>query len=155
MTKGQQTGMRGVYLVASELTKPNFGLIVCTTSRNAQGADLLVADQECKRTFSVQVKTRQIKTNAPSAMYWLIGKKGQEIISETHVYVLVFIKGPSRKIPKEELEYYVVPSKVIAEKLRYDVNHGQKQGEWWYVTFDDVLPYKNIWDIFLGGGIVN
>ena len=147
MTK-QQTGMRGVFLVASELTKPNLNLIVCTTSRNAQGADLLVTDQACKRTFSVQVKSRQVNSNAPSGLYWLIGKKGQEVIAETHVYILVLIKGPSKKIPKEEIEYYVVPSKVIAEKLRHDVNHGPKQGEWWYVTLDDVQECKNIRNIF-------
>ena len=36
------TGMRGVYLVAAELSKRGF--IASPTSRGAQGADLLVTD---------------------------------------------------------------------------------------------------------------
>ena len=53
-TKGQMTGMLGTYLAAAELTKKGF--IVSITSRNAKGADLLVTDQSCKKTWSVQVK---------------------------------------------------------------------------------------------------
>jgi hypothetical protein len=46
-TTGQMTGMRGVYLVAAELTR--LGFIVSPTSRSARGADLLVTDQECQK----------------------------------------------------------------------------------------------------------
>jgi hypothetical protein len=46
--------MRGVYLVASELSR--LGFIASPTSRSAIGADILVTDQKCKRTYSVQVK---------------------------------------------------------------------------------------------------
>jgi hypothetical protein len=53
-TKQQMTGMLGAYLAAAELTQK--GLIVSMTSRNARGADLLVADQDYKHTWSVQVK---------------------------------------------------------------------------------------------------
>ena len=38
------SGMTGVYLVAAELSKRGF--IVSPTSRGAEGADLLVTDQE-------------------------------------------------------------------------------------------------------------
>jgi hypothetical protein len=55
-TTGQMTGMRGVYLVAAELTR--LGFIVSPTSRSARGADLLVTDQECQKAWSVQVKTK-------------------------------------------------------------------------------------------------
>ena len=55
MANGQITGMRGVYLVAAELSKRGF--IVSPTSRGAQGADLLVTDQMWLRAFTVQVKT--------------------------------------------------------------------------------------------------
>ncbi|WP_130229165.1 hypothetical protein [Bradyrhizobium sp. Leo121] len=54
-SKGQMTGMLGTYLAAAELTQK--GLVVSITSRNARGAHLLAADQEYKRTWSVQVKT--------------------------------------------------------------------------------------------------
>jgi len=67
-TAGQLTGMRGVYLVAAELSR--LGLIASPTSRSAIGADILVTDQKCNRSFSVQVKT-----NAKTHMFWLVGKK--------------------------------------------------------------------------------
>jgi hypothetical protein len=51
----QLTGMRGVYLVAAELSR--LGFIASPTSRSAIGADILVTDQSCQNTFSVQVKT--------------------------------------------------------------------------------------------------
>lgn len=38
-TKGQLTGMRGVYMVAAELSRG--GLIASPTSRSATGADIL------------------------------------------------------------------------------------------------------------------
>jgi len=54
-SKGQKTGMRGVYLVTAELSR--LGFIVSPTSRSAAGADILVTEQKCQRTYSVQVKT--------------------------------------------------------------------------------------------------
>ena len=74
MSKHQQTGMRGVYLVASELAAR--GLIASPTSRSAAGADLLVTDENCANAFSVQVKT-----NAKPAGFWLAGAKTQNISS--------------------------------------------------------------------------
>jgi len=52
-SKGQQTGMRAVYLVAAELV--GRGLIVSPTSRNAFGADLLVTNDRvvARRNWSV------------------------------------------------------------------------------------------------------
>src|SRR5215208_4312133 len=54
-SKAQMTGMLGVYMVAAELSR--LGFIVSPTSRSARGADLLVTNQTCTRTISVQVKT--------------------------------------------------------------------------------------------------
>jgi len=139
--QGQLTGMRGEFLAAAELSK--LGFIVCTTSRNAQGADLLITDLECTKVFSIQVKT-----NAASRKWWLIGEKGEKIVSETHIYVLINIKEACKKNPKEEVEYFVVPSKVIAEKLIYERNKGPKQGEWWSVLIEDMIPYKDKWNYF-------
>jgi hypothetical protein len=61
-----QTGMHGVFLTAAELT--HRGFIVSLTSRNAFGADLLVTDDQCQRTWSVQVKTNQ----STSPNFWLL-----------------------------------------------------------------------------------
>ena len=81
-SKAQITGMRGVYLVAAELSKRGF--IVSPTSRSAVGADLLITDQKCKKAYSVQVKT-----NVRTHTFWLIGKKTRESVSDSHVYVLL------------------------------------------------------------------
>ena len=96
----QITGMRGVYLVAAELSR--IGFIVSPTSRSAQGADLLVTDQNCRRTFSVQVKT-----DSTGNAFFLVGKNVDKAISKSHIYVLV----DTRKG-----EYYVVPSKILSKK---------------------------------------
>ena len=99
-----QTGMLGVYLVASEMTY--LGFIVSVTSRNAIGADLLVTDEKCKRTWSVQVKT-----NRQAAGFWLLNEHAREIKSPTHVYVFVNLKGNERPA------YYIVPSEIVAGKV--------------------------------------
>jgi hypothetical protein len=95
--------MLGVYLAAAELT--NRGFIVSPTSRSAAGADLLVADQQCQRAFSVQVKTQRKAAN-----YWLVGSQARKINSPTHIYVFINLKGDHRP------EYLVVPSSVVADK---------------------------------------
>src|SRR5689334_19816838 len=100
-SKGQMTGMLGAYLAAAELTHQ--GLIVSITSRNARGADLLVADQAFKKTWSVQVKT-----NSKVATFWLLNKDYKEVISSTHIYLFINLRG------KERPDYYVVPSRVVA-----------------------------------------
>jgi hypothetical protein len=131
-SKGQITGMRGVYLVAAELAR--IGFIVSPTSRSAFGADLLVTDHKCKRTFSAQVKT-----NARTFGFWLIGKKVQETISATHVYVLVNIRKSAKS--GEHIEYFIVPSKDLSRIA-------QHEGDWPHVRRDAILKYENRWSAF-------
>jgi hypothetical protein len=83
--KGQLTGMTGVYLVAAELSWRGF--IASPTSRAARGADILVTDQSCSRSYSVQVKA-----NSKPAPFWLVGRHVP--VCDTHVYVLVNLRGP-------------------------------------------------------------
>lgn len=101
-TKGQMTGMLGTYLAAAELTQQ--GLIVSLTSRNARGADLLVADQGYQKIWSVQVKT-----NRKATTFWLLSKDYKEVVSPTHIYLFVNLRG------KERPDYYIVPSRVVAK----------------------------------------
>ena len=129
---GQLTGMRGVYLVAAELSR--LGLIASPTSRSAIGADVLVTDKMCARSFSVQVKT-----NAKTHTFWLVGTKAREIQSPSHVYVFVNLRA---KKDGEIIEYYVVPSSVVAKKTR-----GTK---WESFYREDALPFKDDWSIFVG-----
>jgi hypothetical protein len=133
MEKKQQTGMRGVYLVAAELSR--LGLITSTTSRSAIGADILATDNLCSNSFSVQVKT-----NATTFNFWLVGKKSKEIASPTHIYVFVNLHND------KDVEFYIVPSVVVAEKTRCSNSSGSS---WCSFSLKYALVYKDKWDIFL------
>ena len=134
-SKGQLTGMRGVYLVASELSR--LGFIASPTSRSAIGADILVTDQSCQRSFSVQVKT-----NARTFNFWLLSRKAKELVSRSHIYALVNIH--SRK-DGEEIEYYIVPSRVVADRMIHDK---RPKSEWWAIYRSKVEKYQNKWSVF-------
>lgn len=139
--KGQLTGMRGVYLVAAELSR--LGFIASPTSRSAMAADILVTDQVCKHAFSVQVKT-----NSEAPNFWLIGKPRPG--SPTHVYVLANLNS---KKNQSRPEFYVVPSAIIHERT---VCQKRPNSEFWCMYRDDnpnkgikgCLAYKDKWDIF-------
>jgi hypothetical protein len=131
-SKGQQTGMRGVFLVAAELAAR--GLVVSTTSRNAMGADLLVADATCARAFSVQVKT-----NAKPASFWLVGEKAREVKSRSHYYVLVNIRTDGRH------DYFVVPSSVVARKTKVTQ---RPKSTWYEVQRSAIEEYRDGWHVF-------
>jgi hypothetical protein len=134
----QLTGMRGVYLVSAELSR--LGFLAAPTSRSAIGADILATDQGCQRAYSVQVKA-----NARTFGFWLVGAKALTTYSETHIYVLVNIR--SRK-GTEEIEYYVVPSKVIAEKTVHSYAATKAKSEWFQFNLIDAMPYKDQWLVF-------
>jgi hypothetical protein len=82
----QLIGMRGVYSAAAELARRGF--IVSPTSRSAFGADLLVTDQKCRRTWSVQVKT----TGRRPASFCLVGRYAKKVASASHIYIFVSYK---------------------------------------------------------------
>src|SRR5712675_1922175 len=115
-SKNQMTGMLGVYLVAAELTQRGF--IVSPTSRSAKGADLLVTDQECKRAWSVQVKT-----NRKAASFWLLNKDADRFKSSSHAYVFVNLRGEHRP------DYLVVKSALVVKHTRIAP---AKTGSTWY-----------------------
>ncbi|HKU24771.1 MAG TPA: hypothetical protein VJQ54_04820 [Candidatus Sulfotelmatobacter sp.] len=121
------------FLTAAELTARGF--IVSTTSRNAIGADLLVTDQQCKRAWSVQVKT-----NGTPANFWLLNTHAERFNSESHVYVFVNLKGSSRP------DYFVLPSAVVAANMYVET---AKTGTVWYSFLKDkAMPFKEGWELF-------
>ena len=134
-SKQQLTGMRGVYLVAAELSR--LGFIASPTSRSAIAADILASDQACQNTFSVQVKT-----NSRTFGFWLLTSKAKEQVSKTHIYVLVNLR---RNRLGETTEYFVVPSKVVSDKMIYSRN---KNSDWWTINQKDVEDYRDKWSIF-------
>lgn len=130
--KGMMTGMRGVYLVAAELTK--LGWVVAPTSRSAIGADLLVTDNTCSRAWSVQVKT-----NSKPGTHWLLSKNAGKIKSDSHMYVFVDL------MPNDERPgFYIVPSRTVAEKTREVKN---STGTVWY-RFDKHEVQPDDWRAF-------
>lgn len=132
MSKNQQTGMRGVYLVAAELAAR--GLIASPTSRSAAGADLLVTDTGCRNAYSVQVKT-----NAKPAAFWLVGQKAQSIASRSHIYVLVNLQPKTGKH-----EFYVVPSIHLASHVAVE----ERPKSTWYSYYrKHALSYRDRWEL--------
>ena len=130
MSKGQQTGMEGVFRVAAELTQR--GYIASPTIRNAKGADLLVTDQGCKKAWSIQVKT-----NRSTFSFFLLGKHDKEMKAKSHLYVLVNLR-PS------ELEYFIVPANIVAKRM---TTGRSKNGSWYQIERADVIEYKNKWKL--------
>jgi hypothetical protein len=134
-SKAQMTGMRGVYLTAAELSR--LGFIASPTSRSAAGADLLVTNHSCSSAFSVQVKT-----NARSFGFWLVGEKALSLSSSSHIYVLVNIR-PGKEA--EIHEYFVVPSRKIARLTR---RFDRANSTFFAVNRADVERYRNKWSVF-------
>jgi len=122
-------------MVAAELSRRGF--IACPTSRSAHGADILVSDAECKRAFSIQVKTKTTQ-----ARYWLLSSNYKRLVSNSHVYVFVNIKEDDM-LP----EFFVIPSRVVAKKA-YVERFGK--GSWYSFTVQDAKGYQDRWEIFGG-----
>jgi hypothetical protein len=63
-------------------------------------------------------------------------------VSKTHIYVLVNLR---RNRLGETAEYFVVPSKVVSDKMIYSRN---KNSDWWTINQKDVEDYRDKWSIF-------
>ena len=130
----QLTGMRWVYLVAAELSR--LGFIASPTSRSAIGADILATNQLCTQAYAIQVKT-----NARTFGFWLLNKNSKEMVSKSHIYIFVNLRQSKEG---EVIEYYIVPSKVVAEKMYIE----EKTNSTWYsFALKDALPYQNKWEL--------
>ena len=133
-TSRQRGGIRGVYLVAAELSR--LGYSVAPTARNAAGADLLVFDPDTVRAASIEVKT-----NARRANFWLVGKRAKEYCSPSHFYVFLNISTP--RGGGEVYEYYLVPSEVVARKT---IVEWSSTGSTWYsFTLESAQQYRDAW----------
>ena len=139
--KGHMTGMNGVYLVAAEMTKR--GLVVSPTSRSAFGADLLVADQHCKRAWSVQVKT-----NAGRPNNWLLNKHCAETKSGSHVYVLVNLGLKNARQRLSGPDFYIVPSRILARRMIKTPPRGSSGVIFYAIYRNKVESYKDRWQVF-------
>ena len=123
MSKQLFSGMRGAYAVAAELSRLEY--IVSPTSRSAKGADLLVTDESCKKTFSVQVKFDK------RGQFWLIK---EVLVSKQHVYVFVTHRN-------SQYEFFVVPSKEAAAV------HRPSDKGWGSVGRSSIESYRDKWEV--------
>jgi len=133
--KPQQTGMTGVYLVAAQLSYR--GLTASPTSRSAIGADILLTDQLCSKSYSVQVKT-----NWKLAPVWLLNKNSKEIVGKNHVYVFVNLRKTESSL---DADYYIVPSKVVSKYMQ-EVKRPNSTMYFFYLK--DAGGYKDKWSVF-------
>jgi hypothetical protein len=131
-SKGQLTGMQGVYLVAAELASRGF--IASPTSRSAAGADLLVTDQLCRNAWTLQVKT-----NSKRGAWWLVGKSARAVRSPTLLYVLVNLNA------KGAHEFYVMPSMDLARRVK---TFKRPNSVFYGVSRKVADQYRDNWKIF-------
>jgi len=132
-TDRQRGGMRGVFLVAAELSR--LGYSVALTARNAAGADLMVFSEGTAKAHSIEVKT-----NSKRANFWLVGERALKVSSRSHFYVLVNIS--SQKDRGELFEFYVVPSGVVARKT---VVQKRETSTWYSFSLKHAEPYRDKW----------
>jgi hypothetical protein len=135
-TKGQLTGMTGVYLVAAQLSRRGF--VVSPTSRSAHGVDLLASAPNGIRTLAFEVKT-----NARSFSFWLLGKKANQITVRSQYYVLVNLR-------KDIEEYFVVPSRIVAKRMVVKTR-ASGRSKWRFIYLKDIERYRDKWP-FAGRG---
>lgn len=129
-SKGQLTGMAGVYLVAAKLCRKGF--VVSPTSRSAHGVDLLASAPNGTRTLAFEVKT-----NARSFSFWLLGKKANQITARSQYYVLVNLR-------KGVEEYFVVPSRIVAKRMVVKTR-ASGRSKWRFIYLKDIERYRDKW----------
>jgi hypothetical protein len=69
--------------------------------------------------------------------HWIEGKD-----RDCYIYVLVNLRHNKSG---EIIEYFIVPSRVISEKMVYSES---KNSEWRQINLRDVEKYRNDWSVF-------
>ena len=110
-SKSALVGISGVYYVAADLSQ--LGYIATVTSRNAQGVDIFVSSSDGLKSVSIQVKTSGAEQRKRFTRSWRMDKKHENLYSDSFFYVFVDLHEGNSKP-----DYYVVPSKVVAEYVR-------------------------------------
>ncbi len=101
------TGIAGEYYVAAELSRRGF--MASITLRNNNSIDIHASHLKTKKLFAVQVKTKQIK-----GYKWMLNMKAEKHFDDKHFYVFASLKGL-----KERPDFYIVPSTIVAERIKF------------------------------------
>lgn len=138
------SGIAGEYSVAAELSKRHW--IASLTMKNAKGVDILITDDEAKKTFAIQVKASQ-----GNKKRWMLSEKAENMSSRNFFYVLVNFNHDLDKT-----EFHIVPSAVVAKKIKSDhkkwLETPGKKGQAhndskMRVFLDEKNIYLNRWDL--------
>jgi len=146
-------GLAGTYFVAAELSQR--GYIATVTSRNTEGIDLLASNINGSKVVSIQVKTSGARIRERFSRSWMMQQKHENVYSDSFFYVFVDLK------PNEKPDFYVVPSKVVADYLKHEHEvwlktpgrGGKKHNDTTMRLFEindekDIPKYLNRWDLF-------
>lgn len=96
-------GNSGEYFVAGELERR--GLTAAVPMSNTKDFDILAINRNNNNQYAIQVKTTTKKG-------WILSKKNETLIDNNIIYVLVKLKD------LDPPEYHIVPSKIVAQRLR-------------------------------------
>jgi hypothetical protein len=129
-SENSRNAARGMFLTAAELCKHGFN--VTPTSRNMAGADLLITDDACRTTWTIQVKVTDQTFKRRRG--WLIGRHAELTANKTHAYVFVLLKGDERP------DFYIVPSQFVA-------THQSGATSMPEFRLTDAAPYLERWTV--------
>jgi hypothetical protein len=140
MPRKHNSGMRGVYLAAAELSR-NSNLVVTVTARNGQGADILAYHTRNRRSFAIQVKTNTQGSRSVLRSFWLTGSKVLDLAPrKDFVWILVADHTVEHNEPPE---FWVVPDSLMLPAVRRPEAKG-----WPAVYRTDIEQMADAWSIF-------
>ena len=105
LSKGK-TGVAGEYFVAAELSQR--GYVASITLRNTKGIDILVSTEDGSNAKAIQVKS----STGPNRS-WIVSQKAENDFNDNLFYIFVNLKETN-----ERADYYIVPSKIVADYVR-------------------------------------
>lgn len=111
MSSKSIVGNAGAYFVAAELSQR--GYVATVTSRNTDNVDVLASSPDGLKTVSIQVKSSGPEQRKNFTRSWWMQKKHENVFSDNFFYVFVDLK-PGNEKP----DFYVVPSKIVAEYIK-------------------------------------
>lgn len=138
------SGIAGEYFVAGELSRRGF--MASITLRNSESIDIHASSGDGKNLVAIQVKTNQSGKRS-----WALGVKSETLQADNLFYVFVSLKAEN-----ERAEYFIVPSKVVAERIRTEYTKwlntpgkkGQAHNDNSIRNFSDLKgEFKERWDL--------
>ena len=110
-----QRGNAGQFFVAGELCRR--GYVASVTMGNTQGVDILCSNSAWTKFVYVQVKTYPPSEEGVTVP---VGTKAERIATTRIVYVLIGLPDSDTASDAWHPEYYIIPSRVVAEKAKAD-----------------------------------